>query len=275
MDHEPKAVRVQSPFGRPREPSILVAVIAAFLLIALLKPWSFGDDRSRWPADRGRAARRPPAVGPDCVAGEPSLATTPSILDPNAMACLTDATEQVVIIERWAGHEVRSWVAAADMTVSDPLDERLVPISIFSTHVIGLGVCAPRAIGGGPPAARLLDVQAIVQAASGRRAVDLGEPERISLESSDPEPAVLYGAPYSTRPSPTPALRRLDSNFDPNDPQPTSKPPTSSGGPVLSAADLATWPTGSYAIGFRFATDGTGIVRWLRIDLIKGAGAAG
>ena len=117
------------------------------------------------------------------------------------MACMTDASEQVVIIERWAGHEVRSWVAAADMTVSEPLDERLVPISIFTSHVIGLGICASRdRTGTQQPAARLLDVQSIVQAASGPLAVDLGRPDPITVQLRGPEPALLYGAPAVTLP---------------------------------------------------------------------------
>lgn len=271
MDHDPDLVPVHTRSDGRRAPSILAAAMAAFLLIALIKPWSFGATSRPEPSPTGSDAL---AAGPT-PSPAPTPTSSPKIFDPNEMACLTDETDQVVLLERWSGNEVRSWVAAVDMIVGDPLDDRLVPITVFSTHVIGLGVCAPRTIGGGPPAAELLDVRAIVQDASGRRAVDLGESERISLESSDPEPAVLYGAPYATRPSPTPALRRLDSNFDPNDPKPPSKPPTSSAGAALSAADLATWPTGAYAIGFRFPSDGTPIVRWLRIDLVKGAGAAG
>jgi hypothetical protein len=237
---------VQSRFERPREPSILVAVIAAFLLIALIKPWSFGENGS----DSGRPG--PPVAIPSgsmvVLDVEPSLGATPSILDPNAMACLTDATEQVVIIERWAGHEVRSWVAVADMTVSGPLDERLVAISIFSSHVIGLGVCAPRARAAGQqPAARLLDVRSIIQTASGPLAVDLGKLDPITLQPSGPEPAILYGAPVVPLPGVSP-------------------------GPTDG---LATWPTAAYAIAFRFPSDGSNAVRWLRIDLIEGAGESG
>ena len=265
---------MQSPFGRPREPSILVAVIAAFLLIALLKPWSFGEDGS----DGGRPGARGaiPSGSGLAIGGEPSLAATPSILDPNAMACLTDATEQVVIIERWAGHEVRSWVAAADMTVSGPLDERLVPISIFSSHVIGLGICAPRArIGTQQPAARLLDVQSIVQTASGPLAVDLGKPDPITLQLSGPEPALLYGAPVVTLPRASVSPPRFDPPADPTATEPPPETPTSGTGLPSPTDGWATWPTGSYAIAFRFPSDGSNVVRWLRIDLIQGAGGSG
>ena len=273
MDHDPDAVRVQSPFGRPREPSILVVVIAAFLLIAILKPWSFGEDGPD--AGRPGAGAIPFGSGP-VSEDEPSPASSPSILDPNAMACMTDATEQVVIIERWAGHEVRSWVAAADMTVSEPLDERLVPISIFTSHVIGLGICASRDLTGTQqPAARLLDVQSIVQAASGPLAVDLGRPDPITVQLRGPEPALLYGAPAVTLPGSPASPSRPGPLADPTATGPA--PGTSTPGMGLpSPTDAwATWPTGSYAIEFAFPSDGPNVMRWLRIDLIPGAGAAG
>lgn len=274
MDDEPKAVRVQSPFARPREPSILVAVIAVLLLIALVKPWSFGERKSD--SSRPGARSAIPSSTGLATDGEPSLAATPSILDPNAMPCLTDATEQVVIIERWAGHEVRSWVAATDMAVSGPLDERLAPIAIFSSHVIGLGICASRAqIGTRQPAARLLDVESIVQTAGGPLAVDLGTPDPITLQLSGPEPALLYGAPAVAVPSPSVGPRRSDPPADPTAMEPPPETPTSGTGLPSPTGGWATWPTGSYAIAFRFLSDGSRVVRWLRIDLIQGAGAPG
>lgn len=262
MDHKAKAVRVQSPFQRPREPSVLVAVVAAFLLIALVKPWSFGENGS----DSGGSAA-PGAIPSGTGHGidaEPSPAPTSTILDPNAMACLTDQMEQVVIIERWAGHEVRSWVASVDMTASGPLDARLEPVSIFSSHVIGLGVCAPRAqVGTQGPAALLLDVQSIVQAAGGQMAVDIGRPAPITVQPSGQDLAVLYGAPGVT-------LSRASAGPAASEPPPR----TSSGTGLPAPTDLATWPTGSYAIAFRFPSDAPYLVRWLRIDLVRGAGAS-
>jgi len=180
------------------------------------------------------------------------------------VACLTDDTEQIVVIERWAGNEVRSWVASLDVIVPGPLDARLVPISIFSSHVIGLGVCAPRApIGAQRPAAQLLDVRSIVQAVDGPQAVDLGKPEPITRRPSGPEPAVLYGPPAASGP-----LEPTGSTAPP-------RPPAASSDTPAAARAWPTWPTGSYAIGFRFASDGPDVVRWLRVDLVKGAGGAG
>jgi hypothetical protein len=180
------------------------------------------------------------------------------------MACMTDDTEQVVLIERWAGNEVRSWVASADLIVPGPLDPRLVPMTIFSSHVIGLGVCAPRApVGAQRPAATLLDVRSIVKTVDGATAVDLGNPDPITLRPNGAEPAALYGPPAPSAP------------LEPTTTRPPSGPPASSAGAPGPADAWPVWPTGSYAIAFRFASDGPDVVRWLRVDLVRGAGGAG
>ncbi len=274
MDHEPKAVRVESPFARPREPTILVAAIAAFLLIAILKPWSSGENGadSRPTSPLGAILSSPQLA----IDGQRSRSATPSIPDPNAMACLTDAAEQIVILERWAGHEVKSWIAAADRTASGPLDPLLVPVPLFSSHVIGLGICAPRSPTGTQlPAARLLDVRSIVQSAGGPLAVDLGVPDPITLQISGPEPAVLYGAPVVTLPNASVGPPWFDLPADPTAKEPPFETPTSGPGRSAPTAGWATWPTGSYAIAFLFQSDGSNVVRWLRVDLIHGAGTSG
>lgn len=268
MDHEQDVVRVRTRFERRRMPSIIVGGVVIFLLVALIKPWSFGDDGSTdgRPGSGGPIAGASGlAIDPTPTPATPSSPATPSpIPDPNAMACLTDDSEQVVLIERWAGNEVRSWAASADMIVPGPLDTRLVPITIFSSHVIGLGVCAPRApIGAQRPAATLLDVRSIVQSADGPQAIDLGSPELITQRPSGPEPAVLYGPPAASAP---PETTRATA--------PTGSP-AASGGTPAPAGTWPSWPTGSYAIAFKFASDGPNVVRWLRVDLVKGAGGAG
>jgi hypothetical protein len=273
LDREQDSVRVQRRFERRRAPSIIVAGIIAFLVIALVKPWSFGPDRSDGtrPGSSGSIAAASALLA---AAATPAVATPPPtptpVPDPNAMACLTDETEQIVLIERWAGNEVRSWVASADVLATGPLDPRLVPVTVFSSHVIGLGVCAPRAqLGAQRPAARLLEIFSIVRATDGNHAIDLGPPEVITVQPSGPEPAVLYGVPRAALPNPSPGGSIVP---------PPVRSASPSGVPARSpdiapAPDAwATWPTGSYAIGFRFPSDDPNLVRWLRVDLSKGAG---
>ncbi|MEP6639809.1 MAG: hypothetical protein ABJC39_10710 [Chloroflexota bacterium] len=270
MDEEPRVVRVQARVERPREPWIVVVAMGAFLVFALLKPWSIGreDGTPRGSTDASSLVSSPPSA-PSVTVAAPSTAATPAIPDPNAMACLTDAVEQVVTIERWAGNEVRSWVASTDVTSSGPLDRRLIPLAVFSNHVVGLGICAPKAlVGGGGPAARILDVVAIVPGAGGQRTIDLGAPEPATLRPSGPEPAILYGSPV-VAPQPGPSA-------DPVVPEPSTSVAPSAVDRFRAPSDvLKPWPTGAYAIAFRFPSDGPAIVHWLRIDLIAGAAAPG
>ena len=270
---------MRSPFKRPSgtlHPGL--AIVVVFLALALLKPWSFGQDR----AEGGRSGA-PVATpsGTGLAAGaQPSPSAAPAILDPNAMPCLTDAAEQIVIIERWAGHEVRSWVASTDETESGPLDDRLVPIVVFSTHVVGIGVCAPRALAGaGRPAALLLDVRSIVRTADGPSAVDFGTPDPITVQLTGQEPALLFGVPATTPglPSvgPVPSDRPAGSTATRHPTESPTAGPASGQGSAAPARGSTTWPTGSYAIAFRFPSDGQDVVRWLRIDLVQGAGEAG
>jgi hypothetical protein len=274
MGLEPTAVRVGGRSGGPRGPRAVVAMVAAFLVIAILKPWSFGGDGSTGAAPPAPVTSTPSVAQVAPIS--PPVATptpAPTIEDPNAMPCLTDSTDQVVMIERWAGHEVRSWVAAVDLAdaAAGPLDPRLVPVVIFSSHVIGLGVCAPRDLAGsGPPAAELRDIATIVKEDDAPVAQYLGPPEPITLPGTGPEPAVLYGAPAFAVPAPSavPVARPSDSVSRLSSVSPSAGPAASD---PLSDEAWAPWAAGSYAIRFRFPGDATGILRWVRIDIAEGA----
>lgn len=252
MDHEPHAARVERPFAGRRDPTVLVAVIITFLVLAVLKPWSLSGNGTESGQPRNPRTIPPsPGVASD---GLPSPVATAAIVDPNGMACLSDTTDQVVILERWPGHEVRSWVAVADHPATGPLDPRLVPVPFFSSHVIGLGVCGPTSAPGSlASAAQLLDIRSIVRTADGARAVDLGVPNPITRSQPGLEPARLYGNPVAT-------------------------PPDRSTSPVGKDTPVATpapWPLGAYAIQFAFPSTGQPVLGWLRIDLIRGAEPSG
>jgi hypothetical protein len=272
VDREPDAVRVESPFSRSREPRILIAVAAAFLLLALLKPWSFleNDAAGQSPGRSAIPSRPAPAIGV-----VPSAATPSPIPDPNAMDCLSDRTEQVVILERWPGTEVRSWIAAPEVAARGPLDDHLVVIPIFSSHVVGLGICSSGAESGQRSAARLLDVRSISESSDGLVSVSLGVPDPITGELGGADAALLYGAPAAILPRASVGRPPVDGQGDqtgtplpPGNPASATRPPDT---PISSP----TWPTGSYAFGFAFPSDGAAVIRWLRVDLIHGAGSAG
>jgi hypothetical protein len=250
------------PFGRERGPRIALTGLAIFVLVAIVKPW---------PAATG--GQRPGATGGTAVA---SLSTNPGAASPiptptpgpNAMACLAGDVEQIVTLERTAGGKVQSWIAAVDEEAPDPLGLPVAPISIFSTHVAGIGVCAPDRGSSAQPvvdgaadrvqAATILDVQVIVDASGASRAVDLGGPVALDGQSTDTGAARLYGAPSTPVPGRTQA------------------PSRSSPGPGPSSAiDRLSWVAGSYAIGFAFPSDRPGTIRWIRVLLTPGAAGSG
>jgi hypothetical protein len=273
MDHEPHTVRGRVSSGGSRTPSIVVAAIAAFLIVAAVKPWSFGG------TDRARptAPATPPAGSGPILHDEPSPTATAGIPDPDAMACLSSETDQLVAIERWSGHEIRSWVATPDTIGSGPLDTHIVPIAIYSSHVVALGMCAKRPSASGSPdgvagaqapapggdvpaAARLIDVRSIVETVTGPVVVDLGIPDPISAHSGGTDAARLYGPPNATpgrSPGPSGPDPSSAATARPRDPPPTDQP---------------SWPLGAYAIAFRFDLDPPDLVRWLRLDINMGAG---
>lgn len=247
MDQEPYAVHVEGTFERPRGPSIVVGAILAGVLLALLKPWSFGG--SGGPDTRSSAR-------PSAAAGVvTSFAPTPSPqVDPNGMLCLGGDVEQVVAYERSAKVEVRNWIAVDDVPVAGPLDPQVSQITIFSSRVVGLGICGPYAGEGVPVAGRILDVQLIATTPDEPPTKDLGRPRQLTLELGGADAAVLYGSPQELVVAPEPPVGAAS-------PSPDTDLPT-----------LRAWSTGTYAIAFTFAADRPGVVRWLRIDLVAGAG---
>ena len=188
------------------------------------------------------------------------------------MACLAGETEQVVTVERTAGREVRSWIAVPYISTSGPLDPRLEPLTIFSTHVVGLGVCAasttpgPSPIGGPAGAgeasgATLTNVRSIRQIAGAVGSVDLGLPSLLPGALNGHDPALLYGPPSGAEAGSSTA------SGAPTTGAPGARP----SGPEPSSSQSA-WRAGSYAIAFHFSFDDVTVVRWLRVDLVSGAG---
>jgi len=272
MDQRPSTAPVATPAGGPRRASILAAAIVVALALAVVKPWSLGGPG---PDGGASAAARRATAEPSRGAGGPSAGPSAPPGDPNAMACLADETEQVVTTERSADREVRSWIAVQGLVATGPLDPRLTPLPIFSSHVVGLGVCAARPVAGSTPApgavvangdsgATLVDVQSVTMVGGVASATDLGPPQLLPGALSDTDPALLYGPPaeaaaHPADGSPSPGLHGLATAG--------SVGATDSPSPAEAA-----WRAGSYAIGFRFPFDGITIVRWLRIDLLSGAG---
>jgi hypothetical protein len=265
------------PFGRERGPRLVLVGLAVFVAVALVKPWPDAATGPRQSASPDRAfAPASPSVGPtDSV--RPTAAP-----GPNAMACLAGDVEQVVTLERTGSGRVQSWIVSVDEVATDPLSLHVAPITVFSAHAVGVGVCAPdrgpsTAPSAGPDgdhgqAAMVVDVR-LIGARGGAGPIDLGAPFPLDGQSGGVDDAVLFQPPPGIAVvPPTPPLS-----------SPTAWPSGSAaasgratpGATASSSPDLAFWATGSYAIGFSFSSDQPGTIRWVRVEFVPGVGATG
>jgi hypothetical protein len=252
-------------FRRQQGPLIVATAIVVFVAVGIVKPWPEASSGRR--AGTSGAVATASATAP--ASGSAPVAAPP--VGPNTMSCLAGETEQVVAVERSAGREIRSWIAAVDEERDGPLGLRGVPISIFSTDVIGLGVCAPDGTAPASPAfggalgdrdrqaATILDVQKITETGTGPIAIDVGVPSPLSGQSAGADTARLYAPPLATT---------AGRSQDPGGGSPAP-------GSLRPSIDEGVWPTGFYAIAFAFGSDPPGVVRWLRIELMPGAADQG
>lgn len=273
MDQRPRTAPVASPAAGPRRASILATAIVVALALAVVKPWSLGQ------AGPGAGAsgiaiplRATPTGSPGIASATPSAPPG----DPSAMACLAGEAEQVLTVERSADREVRSWIVVPELAATGPLDPRLVPLTIFSSHVVGVGVCAARTGAGvsptpgtaGPGAgsgATIVDVESISIVAGVAVAADRGPPQMLAGALNSTDPAPLYGPPVGVAPSPgEPASPSAHATA-------TTRATGGTDSPTPSSGAMA-WRAGSYALEFRFPFEDRTVVRWLRIDLVTGAG---
>jgi hypothetical protein len=244
VDEAPKPVRIQGSLDHSRATFNLVAIVAVLIALAVLKPWA--GSAATGPGDVATDTAVPAEAGTSAAAAvEP-----PPTADPNAMTCLTDPSLHVVTVERSPGNVVRTWVVAPPGNGTDPLDPDIPRLELFSEHLVGLGICSPRpredpAASGAPAGpdvvgrdVQLIDVQAIVDSASGPVATDLGR-GRVLVEA-----------------------------------RPGSGETTVYSGPQRPVGPAGLWTPGSYAVAFRFAYDPRVAVRWLRID-VHGPGHGG
>ena len=89
-----------------------------------------------------------------------------------------------------------------------------------------------------------------------RVVVDQREPSirELGLQVGGQDAAVLYGSPQQLVVAPDPPVGGASPAADTDLPA------------------LTPWSTGTYAIAFTFAADRPGLVRWLQIDIVAGAG---
>jgi len=246
----PKPVIKRGRTWRDR-PSTLVVVAVGLIAIAILKPWSIGAPPSASPD--GALASAQSLAGPS--AGSTASSQPVAIADPNAMLCLTHQTEQVLTLERWEDHEVKSWSppTGASLGASDAGGT----LTIASSHVVGIGVCPGTGPADGTPSlpnaspdardpvawsgAIVTGVQLLE--AGGPR--NLGAPPRITVQTDYVAAGVLYGAPL-----PPEGLSSAGA----------SERPTPSG-------VLPVWPPGRYMISYHYPGDPARISRSVVLEI--------
>jgi hypothetical protein len=198
----PTAVPVR-PGERSTTAFRVTFALATFIAVAIVKPWG---DVAQGPSGQGDAARSPTIAGSsDAVAqlADASVEPVPAA----ATSCLSSDAEQLVVVERWPGNEVRSWIAVDQVAASGPLDPALGSIDVFAAHAVALGVCAPSEdqAGSAAPsashpgrqhAATILDVETIA-AGSAARPVDVGAPIELPGLGDGPDTVRLYGPPVA------------------------------------------------------------------------------
>ena len=261
------------PYGRQRGPRIVAAALALFVVVAIVKPWPDGTTGRRPATPDGSATGSAFAV----ASVSPTAAS--ASVGPNTMACLSGDRPQVVTVERAAGREIRSWIAVVDEQQPTPVGLRQSPISIFSSHVVGLGVCAPeqgsveappavaspanasatpRPTSRRDPAATIVVVTMLGGTGGTGAAVNVEVGPALPGQTSGIDTARLYGPPAAAA-----SAAQAAASDKPAAGSPAPRKPT------------ASWPVGSWAIGFRYADDGPGVVRWVLVDILPGAAGSG
>ena len=169
----PIVVRVPAP---RRDTAARVAVIlAAFLAVAIVKPWPSTDPR--------------PAASPVSRAASDAPRPTETI-SPVAGYCNDPVGWRVATVEQLLdGTALRGWGAVEPVVATGPRDVRIRSFVVSSASVIALGYCAP------PYDIPPPDAQVRIYRVDDRRA-----PEQVSVVRLGPNPASSLGALY--RPPP-------------------------------------------------------------------------
>ena len=132
--------RVSGSTGRHEPAAGWFVVVAVFLVILVLKPWSSGDPSIATPSHGAR-----PNSPPVDAARPPDGA--PARLDPaSAVAdiCLDAGTWLVTSVQRDQGKTIRVWRAILPASgASGPLDPSIPQTQVRSEGVLELGWCAP------------------------------------------------------------------------------------------------------------------------------------
>jgi hypothetical protein len=127
------------PIGARR----LLVLAAAFLALALIKPWGFpaASPSATVGTHADGAAASASGGPPEAIAPWPTELPEPS---PGAdgIAC-SPAGWEIVSLDRLGGWTVRTWTPAVPVAASGPLDTAIPIVSLDSPSTLSVGVCGP------------------------------------------------------------------------------------------------------------------------------------
>ena len=128
--------------GDDRSPLIVTALVAAFVGLAILKPWATGGSPDNGPSAAGGTNLSAPAVAP----GEPRASDPPARTptdDAISKMCLEPGSWRTATIETWRDETVRVWRAVDPVPASRPLDPVIPIVPAVGSSIPAIGYCAP------------------------------------------------------------------------------------------------------------------------------------
>jgi hypothetical protein len=179
-DDAPVTVRLASA---GRGPGVIVGLVAVFLAIALIKPWTFGGVSTR-------PTPRPTAPAAPAPSADPLAALRLHCQEPDGW--------RVYSSEHWAALTVHSWRTLDPAPAADgPLDPR-IPIVAVVAEIDGLGYCSPWTTAQRPPADAQVDGWVITDGGNrGGHGVVLTLAEPIPLQPIDSSWPTVAGNLYA------------------------------------------------------------------------------
>jgi len=231
---------VLTPIGGSAGPPLrIVALVAALITLAVLKPWNgIGAGTATDPS--GLAA---PSATIAPAAPAPTPAQTPG---PDALECLGPIGWRIATLQRSSTFESKSWTVVAPTAATGPADPAIRPMHIVAADVVAIGFCGDGQRQGTPPA---------VIVGAWRQSVASGAWQPIAVVGSwlgalDGDEAATMEAPAAGPP------RSAES--------PVASP--THGGPGAGIRSSPAWAPGRYAFevtvgGVRARTS------WFRVDL--------
>lgn len=115
-----------------------IVVVLTLVIIAIIKPWSFGQALSE--------GSPPPAAPAVAEATGPPTPTPEPTLAPGALACSNYDAWRAVTIEHTLDQEVHRWIAIDPAAAQDALDPAIPTVRVVAGRLDAIGYCAPETV---------------------------------------------------------------------------------------------------------------------------------